>query len=49
LRFCVGAVCGDILADEDDDDVDEDGAAGGEWVVRATTGMASLCACMLQL
>lgn len=38
---------GEVFADEDaDDDVDEDGEAGGEWVVRETTGMALLCAFM---
>ena len=34
---------GEVLADEDVDDVDEDWEADGEWMVRATTGMALLC------
>ena len=41
---------GEVLADEDaDDDVDEEGEAGGKFGVRETTGMALLCACMIQL
>jgi len=50
LRFCGGDGFGEVFADEDaDDDADEDGEADGEWMVRATTGMAFLCASMIQL
>ena len=50
MRFCGGDGFGEVFADEDaDDDADEDGEADGEWMVRATTGMAFLCASMIQL
>jgi len=42
-------VFGEVLADEDVDDVDEDWEADGEWVVRATTGMELLCVFMIRV
>ena len=39
MRLFGGDVLGEVLADED-------GEAGGEWMVRATTGMALLCVAM---
>jgi len=41
-------VFGEGLADDDEDE-DENGELGGVWGVRAATGMALLCACMIQL
>ena len=39
---------GELLADEGND-ADEGAEAGGEWTVRATTGMGLLCASMIQV
>jgi len=39
-----------VLAEEDaDDNADEDWETGGEWVVRATTGMGLLCVFMIRV